>query len=169
MEFLKNNYKIENFGEIYLLIKLNLLTIKDVLNLADEGKINKCTQERTILLNINSDDLFTFITLIKDFVIEDKGEKIIHNEDLNDSDNKYIPLVYWEIYKLELILRLEKLRLNKEEMLDQLAVLYNKLNFPQDWENFINYLPSKSNKIISVESLYDNFLKYKQKLIEKYI
>lgn len=168
MELIKHNYNIENFGEVYLLMKLDLLSKNDVLKLSAANKIKKSNKDRTERLEVAAENLFDFYALIKQFIIDDNDEVISFNEDSNISCLSLIPQKYWSIYKLELILQLEKFNLNKTDFINEIGKIYQQLNHPEDWRYLIHYFPDENNVIADYDHLYSNYEKYKGELDEKY-
>lgn len=151
-----------HWGEVYLGCKAQWITLADVLEFCKNGKIIELNEERCLALYLALDNsLFDFYEQIKLFVYEDKYPLINKTEDsLHDILSEYIPTIYWEIWKVEFLLEIRDLPVSYAEKLDEIASLFDQMNYPEDWKSFIYYQNRPNGAFLNETTLYHNFLNY---------
>lgn len=168
MEIFKYNILFTSWGEIYAGLKRNWLVPDDVFNLCKQNNIESCNLDRITELQLALDEsLFQFYEKIKKIIIEDKHLPILKNEDEIERDFNYIPEKYWEIWKLEFLLKIRNdNKSGKKEKLMNVTGYFHLFDFPDDWKNFIYYQPG-DNQDSGIDSIYENFISYIDALIRK--
>lgn len=165
MEIFLHNFVFKSWGEVYLGYKMNWLQPKLILDYCLQKKIKSCDKGRYVALsNALDESLYEFLELIKKYVIQDKNTPIIKNEDERENTMDYIPGEYWEVWKLEFLLRVVKNTSSIEERSEKIYELFYRFNFPNDWQSFIIY--SSIYPKASLKELDSNMYKYLEKKIE---
>lgn len=161
MEIFKENKNINNWGEIYLGLKKQWIFIKQIVNYCEIKKISCCNEARFIDLYLVADkNLFSFLELIKKFIIEDGDLPISHNENIINQDFSYIPFKYWKVWEVEMLLRIINSNKTKEEKLSDVVNLHSDFNYSSSWNDFIYFMSPEKNITYGIDSLYDNLLTY---------
>ncbi len=169
MKVFKENI-LFSWGEIYLGLKKQWISTNDVFVFCTNDKINKCNDERKVQLYLSFDEsLYDFYNKIKKFIQEDYEPIIIRNEDKLERDFNYIPLQYWNVWKLEFLLRIESNDDNIEHKLIEIADCYREFNFPSEWKSFIYYQPNEITPPIGNIKLYERFISYLKKMKESFL
>jgi hypothetical protein len=158
--------KFSSWGEIYLGLKQKWISPNDVFEICQAGRITPLNDDRVAKLYLSYEEsLFKLFEILKEFIKEDQDPQIIKNEDELSDDYSYIPEQYWQIWKLEHLLRIKTNNSSTEGKLDEVNSLFHSFNFPDDWLTFISYQPSKDNVPIGIHKLYENMLNYIEKQI----
>lgn len=166
MELFNRRIIIDNWGTVFLGLKKEWLTIKEVFNFCETGYVI-CNEKRLIDLRLAyADSLFDFFELLKKFIVEDRQLPIFWNEDSTKNDFSVIPPSYWDFWELEFLLRIINSEGEKEKKLHQVDLLHSDFNYPASWHNFIYFIPAKSNDPIGIDGLYANLITYAEEKIK---
>lgn len=109
MEIFKEDIVFTKWGEIYTGLKHGLIVTEDVIAFGGNGKIKNCTEDQLVRLCLAEDkSIYSFFTIIKQFMNEEGEVEIIKNEDeLDEYPWAYIPRQYNDIWALERLLRVK--------------------------------------------------------------
>ncbi len=167
LEIFKYEIKFSSWGEIYAGLKRNWISVNDIFDIYKGNHVYEYDENRLVELYIAYDEsLFKLLKTIKLFLEKDNDLRIVKNEDEIDKYFDYIPDEYWEIWKLEFLLKIKHNDFSKERKLKEIAALFHNFNFPDDWLSFIYYQPQKNNVPIGIEKLYKNMLIYTEDQIK---
>jgi len=167
LEIFKIGIKFRHWGELYLGCKTQWITPNDVLFFCKNKKIKPAGGTDYISLYLAFENsLFQFYEQLKILVLETVGVPIIKNEDeLSENVYDYIPSEYFKIWELEFLLRIKNAPLNNAEKLDEIAFLFDAMNYPEAWKSFLYYQQQKNGMLLSNAALYQNFTNYIDKEI----
>lgn len=161
MEIFKFNIKFRFWGEVYLGLKKDWITVNQMFEFCLQNRIQTSTEERYIELCLAYEDsLFSLNQKIIEFILLDCNEIIDVNEDERSIDFYKIPETYWEIWRLEFLLKIITKRHEINEKLCMVAELFDQLQYPEEWKDFLYYQPPKDGQFRSNKELYDLLLKY---------
>lgn len=162
MEIFKYNICFRSWGEIYLGIKQQWITSQNVFDYCISGHVKSCDDDRLVKLYLAFEEsLFVYYEQIKDFIEEDNATLITKNEDERERDFQYIPYEYWDLWKLEFLLRIKNGKYSKEDALDKIVEYYYLFDFPDEWTHLLYFQPPKENESpVGINGLYERFLEY---------
>jgi hypothetical protein len=161
MEIFKYNIKFLSWGEVYLGLKKQWINPNEVISFCESNRVKTCDDTRMVeLILALEDSLFTFYEKVKKFIIEDRDSPIIKNEDEQERDFNYIPSIYWEIWKLEFLLRIDALEISTKEKLEEIAHLFDTFDYPEEWKPFLYYQSPPGGKWLNDNELYNKFNTY---------
>jgi hypothetical protein len=169
LEIFKEGVVFRYWGELYAGCKAQWISPRDVLNFCENDKIRTSNAERYMALYLALDDsLFSFYEQVKSFIIKDKDIPIVKNEDeLENYFFYYISHKYFRIWELEFLLKIKKLSISDIEKLEEIASVFDKMNYPEQWKRFLYYQPQGNRKFLNFSELYYNFLSYVEQEIQK--
>ena len=169
LEIFKYDLSFQHWGELYLGCKTKWITPNDVLSFCENNKIKLAGETDYISLYLAFDNsLFQFYEQLKILVLETNDVPIIKNEDeLSENVYDYIPSEYFKIWELEFLLRIKNAPLNNAEKLDEIAFLFDVMNYPEAWKSFLYYQQQENGMLLSNAALYQNFTSYiEQEILE---
>ena len=133
-------YPTIRWSFIYIGLKYDWLTSKEAVNLinANSAKLN-CTESFIVEINVHDDE--------KDFILE----KIKEKESINESEG----ITLWQLFYLMKIKVSDK---TIKEKLVEIESQWARFDYPEEWRDFIYYLPSEYSN--SPEDVYLDFINY---------
>ncbi len=174
MEIFKHNIRFNSWGEIYAGLKRGYMGVDEISEFCQDGKIIVCNEERIIKLSVeNYESLHNVFEFIRAFIIEDNHKAIpIVSYEEDKYPFKYIPTEYWEIWKLELLLKIMNRDITIEEQLRKAHYdVYVEFEYALEDAEF-SFLGNRTGKgpnslYRSLLSYVDNKIKYLQLLNKK--
>jgi len=162
MEIFKQNVYFTKWGEIYLGLKQQWITPQNVFDYCSNSNVQCCNEDRLVNLYLAFDEsLYVYYEQIKDFIEEDSATLIVKNEDETERDFQYIPHEYWDLWKLEFLLRLKNTECSKQEKLEKIVEYYYLFDFPEEWTHLIYFQPIEEDREpLGVDGLHSQFLEY---------
>ncbi len=165
MELFKENKAIRDWGTVYLGLKKEWLTPKEVISFCEAGRID-CSEERLVQMHIAIyESLFQFLELIKEFVFQDTGYSIEIMEDSFHPDLMKIPNEHWLFWEAEMLLRIMNSSKDKELKLEKVGMLHSEFNYPSSWLPFLPNMPAPDNNPVGMDAVYDAFERYVKKIV----
>jgi|GEM_PF-5947735 len=168
MTIFQHKIPFNNFGEIYVGYRLEIISAKQILEFSEKEMIVKSNKSRTIeLKEAYQRSLPCFVDKIISFCCEDD---IFFNEKYIDNLFE-LPDKYFRIWELEFLLSVSEMNISKEEKLDKIYELFYFFSFPKEWalNNFIRYsLKEKNIMYTDIELIY-NLNKYINKELVYFI
>lgn len=128
----------------------NWLTIEEASRLAFNGELGKCSEDFLIDLDSSRNSKSSFLASLKKILKTD------HNEDsLSLAEAKAI----WRLGFLVDIVSTDK---NMKEKLEEVESLWARLEYTEQWQPFIYYLPdsNEGESAAGVENLYHKLIKF---------
>jgi hypothetical protein len=129
----------KHWGEIYAGHVLGFAWPESVLKFGESGKIAVCSEERLVQLHLALEESTrAFWKLIRLFVKQDGDPQIDDNiEDESAKFNRFIPQVYFAIWELEFLLRLQQDDTPEwDRILKALDWSFSSIGH-KEWKNFI--------------------------------
>jgi hypothetical protein len=154
LNIFKENVKFTNWGELYAGCKRNWITSSDVLDFCEKKLIRNVYDEQYVELHLALDDsLFAFYEKLKEYIIKENAVPIIKNEDeLTNYVFDYIPSIYFRIWELEFLLEIKNAPLSNTEKLDEIAFVFDAMNYPENWKVFLYYQHNQMDCVYRKES-----------------
>ena len=170
LELFKQNLRFQSWGELYLGCKANWIAPNDVMEFCENKKVKPATDEDYTALYLALDDSYhQFLEQLKTLVLKNENITISKNEDeLNDCVFNYIPQKYFKIWELEYLLEAISLPISVSDKLHEVASLFDKMNYPEEWKPFLYYQPKENGAISGEATLYQNLLNYIEEQKENY-
>jgi len=159
MTIFQHKIPFNNFGEIYVGYRLEIISAKQILEFSEKGMIVKSNESRTIeLKEAYQRSLPCFFEKIISFCREDD---IFFNEEYIDNLFE-LPDKYFRIWELEFLLSVSETSISEEEKLNKIYDLFYFFNFPKEWalNNFIRYSLKEKNIMYTDSELIYNLNKY---------
>ena len=129
-----------DWSSLYVGLNCNWLSVNEVIFLLNENyqSLNDITEELLIELNVNEDDKDYVLNILSDKGNLKKGKK------------------NWEIASLKLI---HTTKMPIRQKLRDIEEAWVKYDYPDEWRNFIYYMPNSSaNSEEEVYSLFEDYL-----------
>ena len=169
LEIFKYGICFQNWGELYSGCKAMWITPQDVITFCENKKIKQANDEDYISLYLALDDsYFQFLEQLKKLILKNNCVAIEKNEDeISDCVFDYIPSIYFKIWELEFLLEIISLPICVNDKLTEIALLFDKMNYPEEWKIFLFYQKQDGN-ILDNNSLYQNLINYVEEKIEKF-
>jgi hypothetical protein len=162
MEIYKENIYFSNWGQIYIGIKREWLTVDEAIDIFNKSKILYSKEHDILIYEAIQESHFKVLEVIKK-IIRESGYPPIENveEDIVKKGTfKRFNYNYWDIWEIELLLRIKNKNLSKEDTLYCIHLLYFDYNDIFNWYSF-NPLYLLGDRIPrSTDILFDNFEKY---------
>ena len=170
LELFKYNLRFQSWGELYLGCKAKWITPQDAVCFYENNKV-KANEEDFVSLYLALDDSYhQFLEQLKTLVSKNENITISKNEDeLDDCVFNYIPQKYFKIWELEYLLEAISLPISVSDKLHEVASLFDKMNYPEEWKPFLYYqqLFEKGN-MLDENTLYQNLIDYIEEQKENY-
>ena len=115
------------------------------------------------------DSYYQFLEQLKTLVSKNENITISKNEDeLNDCVFNYIPSKYFKIWELEFLMETISLPISISEKLHEVASLFDKVNYPEEWKPFLHYQPREDGKVSGEDAIYQKLIDYIEEQKENY-
>lgn len=125
-------------------LEKNWLTLSEAIKLVNEHSIDLSIDENLLIeLNVNEDNKDTIIDLLR----------------TNGNSEKEQAIKYWQHSTL---MAIEQSNKPVQEKLKDIEQQWSRFDYPEDWKDFIYYLPN--GKSSSEEGVYHLFLDYLSKI-----
>ncbi len=171
LELFKHNLRFQSWGELYLGCKADWITPQDVMVFCENKKVMPANDEDFVSLYLAiHDSNYQFLEQLKALLLKYEGVTISKNEDeVNDCVFNYIPKKYFKIWELEYLLEAISLPISVSDKLHEVASLFDKMNYPEEWKPFLYYqqLFEKGN-MLDENTLYQNLIDYIEEQKENY-
>ena len=171
LELFKQNLRFQSWGELYLGCKANWIAPNDVMEFCENKKVKPANDEDYTALYLALDDSnYQFLEQLKALLLKYEGVAISKNEDeLRDYIFNYLPSKYFKIWELEYLLEAISLPISVSDKLHEVASLFDKMNYPEEWKPFLYYqqLFEKGN-MLDENTLYQNLIDYIEEQKENY-
>ncbi|WZY01535.1 DUF2247 family protein [Bacillus sp. FSL W7-1360] len=156
---------------LYVGLKLDLITASDITNYAAEflSKHPEDTNQNIIQLAWGEENL-DYESLLEIIMQESSLNDLILNTDLRQFEKRKWRFGVLSCLKI-------KHQDDSEELLNKIAEVYADFNYPEDMDNFINYLVpedgfnpaqcSKEKSVARLINLFNDFLQKEQQFLQK--
>ena len=170
LELFKYNLRFQSWGELYLGCKTNWITPQDVVCFYENNKVRANEEDLVSLYLALEDSYHQFLEQLKTLVLKNENITISKNEDeLNDFVFNYIPSKYFKIWELEFLMETISLPISISEKLSEVATLFDKMNYPEEWKPFLYYQQLfEKGKMLDENTLYQNLIDYIEEQKENY-
>ena len=102
-------------------------------------------------------------------VYKNENITISKNEDeLTDCVFNYIPSKYFKIWELELLMKTISLPISVSDKLSEVASLFDKMNYPEEWQPFLHNQPQENGKVSGEDAIYQRLIDYIEEQKENY-
>lgn len=171
IEIIKTGLHFQSWGEIYCGCKANWITPKDVLVLLRDNKVDHADEKDFVSLYLALEEsYYQFLKQLKILLENTEGVVIKKNEDeISDYYFDYIPSKYFKIWELEFLIEIINSTVSVDNKLNEVALLFDQMNYPEEWKNFLYYQPQANGKYLDNLSLYQNMIDYVEKQKKNYI
>lgn len=141
-------------------VEQNWLTIEEANRLAFAGKLGECDDSLLVELDLSTDSKSNFLVSL---------EKVISTEHDTDSlqEVKIKAVKKWQIGFL-----VDTVNTNRsiKEKLEEVEIVWARLNYPEEWRSFIYYLPNhSSDEPVGLDHLYYKLIKFIEVEKAKYL
>jgi hypothetical protein len=162
IEIIKTGLHFQSWGEIYCGCKANWITPEDVLVLLRDNKVDHADEKDFVSLYLALDEsYYQFLEQLKSLLYREEGIVISKNEDeLSDIVFDYIPSKFFKIWELEFLMEIINSPLLVSEKLNQVALLFDEMNYPEEWKPFLFYQQQKDGCYLDEKTLYQNLNNY---------
>ncbi len=169
MEIFKYGIKFTTWGEMYVGLQRKFISLKEMFNIIQsEHILFDCGDERLVRLYLAEEEGFQEVLIVINSFIKEAGDIPIGKYDIGDPNPfKHWPDRYNDIWKLELLLRVDKKDISISKKINMAyGQVIAELNYPEDLESFSLY---GGSKVGSMEGLYENMKTYIQNRIEYFL
>ena len=154
---------------MYLGCKAKWITPQDVICFYENDKVKANEEDFVSLYLALKDSYHQFLEQLKTLVSKNENITISKNEDeLTDCVFNYIPSKYFKIWELEFLMEIISLPISVSDKLSEVASLFDKMNYPEEWKPFLHYQPQENGKVSGEDAIYQRLINYIEEQKENY-
>ena len=171
LEIFKYGIRFQSWGELYAGCKASWITAQDIISYCEFNRTTMADDYSFISLYLAIEEsYYQFLELLKILLENTEGVVIKKNEDeVSDCYFDYIQSKYFKIWELEFLIEIINSTVSVDDKLNEVALLFDQMNYPEEWKNFLYYQPQDNGKYYDNLSLYQNMIDYVEKQKKNYI